>query len=150
MGSGMFLVYSMECFLQECYGVCCKKCSLSNGAHCSDGPCCNNTSCLVSPLEVSCFFSFLDKLASRVRMSVELLSVLIHIYACQLSDTGNFIELLWTTACVYSLSTFSSSQASSRGCTHTYSLQTRQVTLLTQTNRLNHRTKEEKFCWSLN
>uniref|UniRef100_A0A4W4H078 ADAM metallopeptidase domain 23a n=1 Tax=Electrophorus electricus TaxID=8005 RepID=A0A4W4H078_ELEEL len=25
----------------ECYKDCCKKCSLSNGAHCSDGPCCN-------------------------------------------------------------------------------------------------------------
>lgn len=32
--------------LQECYKECCKKCSLANGAHCSDGPCCNNT-CLV-------------------------------------------------------------------------------------------------------
>lgn len=32
--------------VQECYKDCCKKCSLSNGAHCSDGPCCNNT-CLV-------------------------------------------------------------------------------------------------------
>ncbi|NXC21104.1 ADA23 protein, partial [Corythaeola cristata] len=32
---------------RECYADCCKKCSLSNGAHCSDGPCCN-TSCLVS------------------------------------------------------------------------------------------------------
>lgn len=31
---------------QECYKDCCKKCSLSNGAHCSDGPCCNST-CLV-------------------------------------------------------------------------------------------------------
>ncbi|KAJ3592640.1 hypothetical protein NHX12_007767 [Muraenolepis orangiensis] len=27
----------------ECYKECCKKCSLANGAHCSDGPCCNNT-----------------------------------------------------------------------------------------------------------
>ncbi|XP_040417323.1 disintegrin and metalloproteinase domain-containing protein 23 isoform X7 [Cygnus olor] len=34
-------------FRMECYADCCKKCSLSNGAHCSDGPCCN-TSCLVS------------------------------------------------------------------------------------------------------
>ena len=34
------------CFFQECYKECCKKCSLANGAHCSDGPCCNNT-CLV-------------------------------------------------------------------------------------------------------
>lgn len=32
--------------VQECYKDCCKKCSLSNGAHCSDGPCCNGT-CLV-------------------------------------------------------------------------------------------------------
>ncbi|XP_066543708.1 disintegrin and metalloproteinase domain-containing protein 23 isoform X4 [Amia ocellicauda] len=32
----------------ECYRECCKKCSLSNGAHCSDGPCCNNT-CLCPP-----------------------------------------------------------------------------------------------------
>ncbi|XP_069789915.1 disintegrin and metalloproteinase domain-containing protein 23-like isoform X2 [Narcine bancroftii] len=27
----------------ECFGTCCKKCSLANGAHCSDGPCCNQT-----------------------------------------------------------------------------------------------------------
>ncbi|XP_067844328.1 disintegrin and metalloproteinase domain-containing protein 23-like [Heptranchias perlo] len=27
----------------ECYGTCCKKCSLANGAHCSNGPCCNYT-----------------------------------------------------------------------------------------------------------
>uniref|UniRef100_A0A665X7N2 ADAM metallopeptidase domain 23a n=1 Tax=Echeneis naucrates TaxID=173247 RepID=A0A665X7N2_ECHNA len=27
----------------ECYKECCKKCSLANGAHCSDGPCCNST-----------------------------------------------------------------------------------------------------------
>lgn len=40
------------CFPQECYADCCKKCSLSNGAHCSDGPCCN-TSCLVSGAAVS-------------------------------------------------------------------------------------------------
>uniref|UniRef100_A0A672LTY7 ADAM metallopeptidase domain 23 n=1 Tax=Sinocyclocheilus grahami TaxID=75366 RepID=A0A672LTY7_SINGR len=32
----------------ECYKDCCKKCSLSNGAHCSDGPCCNST-CLFYP-----------------------------------------------------------------------------------------------------
>lgn len=33
------------CF-QDCQKECCKKCSLANGAHCSDGPCCNKT-CLV-------------------------------------------------------------------------------------------------------
>ncbi|XP_058563525.1 disintegrin and metalloproteinase domain-containing protein 23 isoform X3 [Neofelis nebulosa] len=38
----------------ECYGFCCKKCSLSNGAHCSDGPCCNNTSCLFQPRGYEC------------------------------------------------------------------------------------------------
>eukprot|EP00069_Balaena_mysticetus_P015083 bmy_01676T0 len=38
----------------ECYGLCCKKCSLSNGAHCSDGPCCNNTSCLFQPRGYEC------------------------------------------------------------------------------------------------
>ncbi len=37
---------SFPVHLQECYKECCKKCSLANGAHCSDGPCCNNT-CLV-------------------------------------------------------------------------------------------------------
>lgn len=37
----------------ECSGDCCKKCSLSNGAHCSDGPCCN-TSCLFLPREYDC------------------------------------------------------------------------------------------------
>jgi len=34
--------------------LCCKKCSLSNGAHCSDGPCCNNTSCLFQPRGYEC------------------------------------------------------------------------------------------------
>ncbi|XP_028832497.1 disintegrin and metalloproteinase domain-containing protein 23 isoform X1 [Denticeps clupeoides] len=38
---------------QECYKDCCKKCSLSNGAHCSDGPCCNIT-CLFIPRGTSC------------------------------------------------------------------------------------------------
>ncbi|KAJ8389785.1 hypothetical protein AAFF_G00114910 [Aldrovandia affinis] len=37
----------------ECYKDCCKKCSLSNGAHCSDGPCCNNT-CLFLPRGYGC------------------------------------------------------------------------------------------------
>uniref|UniRef100_A0A673KBU0 Disintegrin and metalloproteinase domain-containing protein 23-like n=1 Tax=Sinocyclocheilus rhinocerous TaxID=307959 RepID=A0A673KBU0_9TELE len=37
----------------ECYKDCCKKCSLSNGAHCSDGPCCNST-CLFYPRGYSC------------------------------------------------------------------------------------------------
>ncbi|XP_055494326.1 disintegrin and metalloproteinase domain-containing protein 23-like isoform X1 [Leucoraja erinacea] len=33
-----------DCGLRmECFGTCCKKCSLANGAHCSDGPCCNHT-----------------------------------------------------------------------------------------------------------
>ncbi|XP_040609389.1 disintegrin and metalloproteinase domain-containing protein 23 isoform X1 [Mesocricetus auratus] len=41
-------------FHVECYGVCCKKCSLSNGAHCSDGPCCNNTSCLFQSRGYEC------------------------------------------------------------------------------------------------
>ncbi|CAI9608180.1 unnamed protein product [Staurois parvus] len=37
----------------DCIGDCCKKCSLSNGAQCSDGPCCN-TSCLFLPREYEC------------------------------------------------------------------------------------------------
>uniref|UniRef100_A0A8C5QZ44 ADAM metallopeptidase domain 23 n=1 Tax=Leptobrachium leishanense TaxID=445787 RepID=A0A8C5QZ44_9ANUR len=40
-------------FRLDCFGDCCKKCSLSNGAHCSDGPCCN-TSCLFLPREYDC------------------------------------------------------------------------------------------------
>ncbi|XP_029462204.1 LOW QUALITY PROTEIN: disintegrin and metalloproteinase domain-containing protein 23 [Rhinatrema bivittatum] len=40
----------------ECFGDCCKKCSLSNGAHCSDGPCCN-TSCLFLPREYDCRYA---------------------------------------------------------------------------------------------
>ncbi|XP_069052484.1 disintegrin and metalloproteinase domain-containing protein 23 isoform X3 [Lepisosteus oculatus] len=40
----------------ECYKECCKKCSLSNGAHCSDGPCCNNT-CLFYPRGYSCRYA---------------------------------------------------------------------------------------------
>uniref|UniRef100_A0A3Q3FUU6 ADAM metallopeptidase domain 23 n=1 Tax=Labrus bergylta TaxID=56723 RepID=A0A3Q3FUU6_9LABR len=37
----------------DCYKKCCKKCSLSSGAHCSDGPCCNNT-CLFYPRGYTC------------------------------------------------------------------------------------------------
>ncbi|MGH0151638.1 UNVERIFIED_CONTAM: hypothetical protein FKN15_029927 [Acipenser sinensis] len=43
----------------ECYGDCCKKCSLSNGAHCSDGPCCNNT-CLFYPRGYDCRYAVND------------------------------------------------------------------------------------------
>lgn len=39
-------MHIFDLLMQECYKDCCKKCSLSNGAHCSDGPCCNST-CLV-------------------------------------------------------------------------------------------------------
>ncbi|KAG2459331.1 ADA23 protein, partial [Polypterus senegalus] len=40
----------------DCYGNCCKKCSLSNGAHCSDGPCCNVT-CQFYPRGYDCRYS---------------------------------------------------------------------------------------------
>uniref|UniRef100_A0A8C1C3S7 ADAM metallopeptidase domain 23a n=1 Tax=Cyprinus carpio carpio TaxID=630221 RepID=A0A8C1C3S7_CYPCA len=43
----------------ECYKDCCKKCSLSNGAHCSDGPCCNST-CLFYPRGYSCRYAVND------------------------------------------------------------------------------------------
>ncbi|XP_074926080.1 disintegrin and metalloproteinase domain-containing protein 23 isoform X2 [Chelonoidis abingdonii] len=43
-------------FRMECYENCCKKCSLSNGAHCSDGPCCN-TSCLFFPRGYDCRYA---------------------------------------------------------------------------------------------
>ncbi|XP_041434291.1 disintegrin and metalloproteinase domain-containing protein 23 isoform X1 [Xenopus laevis] len=43
-------------FRMDCFGDCCKKCSLSNGAHCSDGPCCN-TSCLFLPREYDCRYA---------------------------------------------------------------------------------------------
>ncbi|XP_026768415.1 disintegrin and metalloproteinase domain-containing protein 23 isoform X2 [Pangasianodon hypophthalmus] len=43
----------------ECYKECCKKCSLSNGAHCSDGPCCNST-CLFYPRGFSCRYAVND------------------------------------------------------------------------------------------
>ncbi|XP_056606559.1 disintegrin and metalloproteinase domain-containing protein 23 isoform X1 [Triplophysa dalaica] len=43
----------------ECYKDCCKKCSLSNGAHCSDGPCCNGT-CLFYPRGYSCRYAVND------------------------------------------------------------------------------------------
>uniref|UniRef100_A0A8D3AYW9 ADAM metallopeptidase domain 23 n=1 Tax=Scophthalmus maximus TaxID=52904 RepID=A0A8D3AYW9_SCOMX len=45
--------------LFECYKECCKKCSLANGAHCSDGPCCNNT-CLFYPRGYSCRYAVND------------------------------------------------------------------------------------------
>lgn len=44
--NAQWLYVRMLFLVQECYKDCCKKCSLSNGAHCSDGPCCNST-CLV-------------------------------------------------------------------------------------------------------
>ncbi|XP_061647268.1 disintegrin and metalloproteinase domain-containing protein 23 isoform X3 [Phyllopteryx taeniolatus] len=43
----------------ECYKGCCKKCSLANGAHCSDGPCCNTT-CLFLPRGYSCRYAVND------------------------------------------------------------------------------------------
>ncbi|XP_021334457.1 disintegrin and metalloproteinase domain-containing protein 23 [Danio rerio] len=43
----------------ECYKDCCKKCSLSNGAHCSDGPCCNNT-CLFYSRGHTCRYAVND------------------------------------------------------------------------------------------
>uniref|UniRef100_A0A6Q2YYP8 ADAM metallopeptidase domain 23a n=1 Tax=Esox lucius TaxID=8010 RepID=A0A6Q2YYP8_ESOLU len=43
----------------ECYKECCKKCSLANGAHCADGPCCNNT-CLFYPRGYSCRYAVND------------------------------------------------------------------------------------------
>uniref|UniRef100_A0A8C7SKC5 ADAM metallopeptidase domain 23 n=1 Tax=Oncorhynchus mykiss TaxID=8022 RepID=A0A8C7SKC5_ONCMY len=43
----------------ECYKDCCKKCSLANGAHCADGPCCNNT-CLFYPRGYSCRYAVND------------------------------------------------------------------------------------------
>ncbi|KAM4698008.1 disintegrin and metalloproteinase domain-containing protein 23 [Rhinophrynus dorsalis] len=43
-------------FRMDCFGDCCKKCSLSHGAHCSDGPCCN-TSCLFLPREYDCRYA---------------------------------------------------------------------------------------------
>ncbi|KAG8432744.1 hypothetical protein GDO86_017112 [Hymenochirus boettgeri] len=43
-------------FRMDCFGDCCKKCSLSNGAQCSDGPCCN-TSCLFLPREYDCRYA---------------------------------------------------------------------------------------------
>ncbi|XP_030638100.1 disintegrin and metalloproteinase domain-containing protein 23 [Chanos chanos] len=43
----------------ECYKDCCKKCSLSNGAHCSDGPCCNIT-CLFYPRGYTCRYAVND------------------------------------------------------------------------------------------
>ncbi|KAG9335575.1 hypothetical protein JZ751_004479 [Albula glossodonta] len=48
-----------DCGGRECYKDCCKKCSLSNGAHCSDGPCCNNT-CLFYPRGYSCRYAVND------------------------------------------------------------------------------------------
>ncbi|XP_030642389.1 disintegrin and metalloproteinase domain-containing protein 23 [Chanos chanos] len=43
----------------DCYNQCCKKCSLANGAHCSDGPCCNST-CLFYPRGYSCRYAVND------------------------------------------------------------------------------------------
>ncbi|XP_061579454.1 disintegrin and metalloproteinase domain-containing protein 23 isoform X3 [Cololabis saira] len=49
-----------DCGLRsDCYKECCKKCSLANGAHCSDGPCCNNT-CLFYPRGYSCRYAVND------------------------------------------------------------------------------------------
>ncbi|XP_024142916.1 disintegrin and metalloproteinase domain-containing protein 23 isoform X1 [Oryzias melastigma] len=49
-----------DCGLRsDCYKECCKKCSLANGAHCSDGPCCNNT-CLFLPRGITCRYAVND------------------------------------------------------------------------------------------
>ncbi|XP_043931961.1 disintegrin and metalloproteinase domain-containing protein 23 isoform X1 [Protopterus annectens] len=49
-----------DCGLRmECISECCKKCSLANGAHCSDGPCCNVT-CLFLPRGFDCRSSVND------------------------------------------------------------------------------------------
>ncbi|KAM6934719.1 disintegrin and metalloproteinase domain-containing protein 23 isoform 3-T3 [Xenentodon cancila] len=49
-----------DCGLRsDCYKECCKKCSLANGAHCSDGPCCNNT-CLFYPRGNTCRYAVND------------------------------------------------------------------------------------------
>uniref|UniRef100_A0A3P9MM73 ADAM metallopeptidase domain 23a n=1 Tax=Oryzias latipes TaxID=8090 RepID=A0A3P9MM73_ORYLA len=49
-----------DCGLRsDCYKECCKKCSLANGAHCSDGPCCNNT-CLFLPRSLTCRYAVND------------------------------------------------------------------------------------------
>ncbi|XP_044288038.1 disintegrin and metalloproteinase domain-containing protein 23 isoform X1 [Varanus komodoensis] len=46
-----------DCGLQtDCHAECCKKCSLSNGVHCSDGPCCNET-CLFFPRGFECRYA---------------------------------------------------------------------------------------------
>uniref|UniRef100_A0A8C6X7Z5 ADAM metallopeptidase domain 23 n=1 Tax=Naja naja TaxID=35670 RepID=A0A8C6X7Z5_NAJNA len=46
-----------DCGIQtDCHAECCKKCSLSNGAHCSDGPCCNDT-CLFFPRGFECRYA---------------------------------------------------------------------------------------------
>ncbi|XP_030614210.1 disintegrin and metalloproteinase domain-containing protein 23 isoform X3 [Archocentrus centrarchus] len=49
-----------DCGLRtDCQQECCKKCSLANGAHCSDGPCCNKT-CLFYPRGYSCRYAVND------------------------------------------------------------------------------------------
>ncbi|XP_005921507.1 disintegrin and metalloproteinase domain-containing protein 23 isoform X3 [Haplochromis burtoni] len=49
-----------DCGLRtDCQKECCKKCSLANGAHCSDGPCCNKT-CLFYPRGYSCRYAVND------------------------------------------------------------------------------------------
>uniref|UniRef100_A0A672M4K1 ADAM metallopeptidase domain 23a n=1 Tax=Sinocyclocheilus grahami TaxID=75366 RepID=A0A672M4K1_SINGR len=57
-GNG-YIEVGEECDCGECYKDCCKKCSLSNGAHCSDGPCCNST-CLFYPRGYSCRYAVND------------------------------------------------------------------------------------------
>uniref|UniRef100_A0A8C9U5V4 ADAM metallopeptidase domain 23 n=1 Tax=Scleropages formosus TaxID=113540 RepID=A0A8C9U5V4_SCLFO len=46
-------------FIGSLISECCKKCSLSNGAHCSDGPCCNTT-CLFYPRGYGCRYAVND------------------------------------------------------------------------------------------
>uniref|UniRef100_A0A3Q2QEI9 ADAM metallopeptidase domain 23 n=1 Tax=Fundulus heteroclitus TaxID=8078 RepID=A0A3Q2QEI9_FUNHE len=49
-----------DCGLRsDCHKGCCKKCSLANGAHCSDGPCCNVT-CLFYPRGYGCRYAVND------------------------------------------------------------------------------------------
>ncbi len=56
-------VHIFDLLMQECYKDCCKKCSLSNGAHCSDGPCCNGT-CLVRHFAFASLFIITSSILS--------------------------------------------------------------------------------------
>uniref|UniRef100_A0A674D9Z3 ADAM metallopeptidase domain 23 n=1 Tax=Salmo trutta TaxID=8032 RepID=A0A674D9Z3_SALTR len=84
----------------ECYKECCKKCSLANGAHCADGPCCNNT-CLFYPRGYSCRYAVNDCDISETCSGDSGQVSWGRCYSGECKTRGNQCKYLWVTQCQY-------------------------------------------------